>query len=136
MNHITLMGRLTRDPELRTTAQGTSVANWTLAVDRTWTKGEEQQTDFIDIVAWRETGEFVSRNFRKGQRMLLNGRLQIRDWTDKDGNKHRTYEVVARDIFFCGDRTPHQSAAPAASPQGEAYGKFETLDEDDGDLPF
>lgn len=111
---------------MRQTATGTSVANWTLAVDRTWTKGEEQQTDFIDIVAWRETGEFVSRNFRKGQRMLLNGRLQIRDWTDKEGNKHRTYEVVARDIFFCGDKGAEAKPAEA---------RFDTLD-DDGDLPF
>lgn len=119
MNQVTLMGRLTRDPELRQTAQGTPVASWTLAVDKEYQKGEERQAEFYDCVGWNKTGEFVARNFRKGQQMAMLGRLSVRDWTDKEGNKRRSYEIVARDVFFCGPK-PTQ---------------FDVVD-DEGDLPF
>ena len=97
LNHITIMGRLTRDPELRRTGSGTAVASFTLAVDRDFGKNEngERETDFIDCVAWRQTGEFVSKYFTKGRMAVVSGRLQIRGWTDKDGNKRRSAEVVA-----------------------------------------
>lgn len=102
LNHITLMGRLTRDPELRYTSSGTPVASFSLAVDRDFAsrEGGERQTDFIDIVAWRQTGEFVSKYFTKGSMAVVSGRLQIRDWQDKDGNRRRSAEVVADNIYF------------------------------------
>jgi len=102
LNHIVLMGRLTRDPELRYTQSQTAVASFTLAVDRDFggRDGGEKQTDFIDIVAWRQTGEFVSKYFTKGSMAVVSGRLQIRDWTDKEGNKRRSAEVVADNVYF------------------------------------
>ena len=96
LNHIVLMGRLTRDPELRRTGSGVAVASFTLAVDRDFAaQGAEKETDFVDIVAWRNTAEFVSRYFTKGRMAVVTGRLQIRNWTDKEGNKRRSAEVVA-----------------------------------------
>ena len=97
LNHITIMGRLTRDPELRRTGSGIAVASFTVTVDRDFggRDGGEKETDFIDCVAWRQTGEFVSKYFTKGRMIVVSGRLQIRSWTDKDGNKRRTAEVVA-----------------------------------------
>lgn len=95
LNHIVLMGRLTRDPELRYTQSQTPVASFSLAVDRDFGRGEEKQTDFIDCVAWRQTGEFVSKYFQKGSMAVVSGRLQIRDWTDRDGNKRRSAEVAS-----------------------------------------
>lgn len=100
LNTITLMGRLTRDPELRYTQNQTAVTSFSLAVDRDYGKGEDKQTDFIDIVAWRHTGEFVSKYFQKGSMAVVQGRLQVRDWTDKEGNKRRTAEVVAENVYF------------------------------------
>lgn len=101
LNHIVLMGRLTRDPEMRTTASGTAVASFTLACDRDYkAEGGERETDFVDIVAWRGTAEFVSTYFRKGQMAVVSGRLQIRNWTDKEGNKRRSAEVVAENVYF------------------------------------
>ena len=102
MNQIVLMGRLTRDPELRHTQTGTAVTSFSLAIDRGYTPkdGGERQTDFIDIVAWRNTAEFVSKYFTKGQMAAVTGRLQIRDWTDKDGNKRKSAEVVADNVYF------------------------------------
>ena len=106
LNHITIMGRLTRDPELRRTGSGTPVASFTLAVDRDYVQdGQERETDFIDCVAWRQTGEFVSKYFNKGRMAVVSGRLQIRSWTDKDGNKRRNAEVVADNVYF-GDSKP------------------------------
>lgn len=101
LNKIVLMGRLTRDPELRHTQSGTAVASFSLAVDRDF-KGQngEKETDFIDVVAWRNTGEFVSKYFSKGRMAVVSGRLQIRDWTDKDGNKRRSAEVIADNVYF------------------------------------
>lgn len=100
LNHIVLMGRLTRDPELRYTQSQIPVASFRLAVDRDFGRGEERQTDFIDCVAWRQTGEFVSKYFQKGSMAVVSGRLQMRDWTDKDGNKRTTAEVVADNVYF------------------------------------
>ena len=96
LNHIVLMGRLTRDPELRRTGSGIAVASFTLAVDRDFaSQGGEKETDFVDIVAWRSTAEFVSKYFTKGRMAVVSGRLQIRNWQDKEGNKRRSAEVVA-----------------------------------------
>ena len=101
LNHIVIMGRLTRDPELRKTQGGTSVASFTLAVDRDFTpEGGEKETDFIDYVAWKGTADFVSGYFFKGSMAVVDGRLQLRDWKDKDGNKRRSAEVVANRVYF------------------------------------
>ena len=102
LNHIVVMGRLTRDPELRRTGSGIPVASFTVAVDRDFGKNEngEKETDFIDCVAWRQTGEFVSKYFSKGSMAVVSGQLQIRSWTDKDGNKRRTAEIVASNVYF------------------------------------
>ncbi len=102
LNHIVLMGRLTRDPELRRTGSGIAVASFSIAVDRDFGSREsgERETDFIDIVAWRQTAEFVSKYFTKGRMAVVSGRLQIRNWNDKDGNKRRSAEVVADNVYF------------------------------------
>ena len=112
LNHIVIMGRLTRDPELRRTGTGVAVTSFTVAVDRDFGKNEngEKETDFIDCVAWRQTGEFVSKYFTKGRMAVVSGRLQIRSWTDKDGNKRRTAEVVADNVYF-GDSNTGAGAA-------------------------
>ena len=122
LNHITIMGRLTRDPELRRTGSGIAVASFSLAVDRDFGKNEngERETDFIDCVAWRQTGEFVSKYFTKGRMAVVSGRLQIRSWTDKDGNKRRTAEVVADNVYF-GD-SKRDSDNSGSSYGGNAYG--------------
>lgn len=147
LNHIVLMGRLTRDPELRRTQSGTAVASFTLAVDRDY-KGQdgEKETDFVDIVAWRNTAEFVSKYFGKGRMAVVDGRLQIRPWTDKDGNKRRSAEVVADNVYFGDSKRDSTQSAPsdsydAAPAYGNSYGgysdgQFTELDEDDGELPF
>ena len=132
LNKIVLMGRLTRDPELRRTQSGTAVASFTLAVDRDYKPQDgERETDFIDIVAWRGTGEFVSKYFTKGRMAVVEGRLQVRDWTDKDGNKRRSTEVVADNVYF-GDSKRPESGTPA-EPPGELQ---ELPDEERGELPF
>ena len=102
LNHITIMGRLTRDPELRRTGSGTAVASFSVAVDRDFAskEGGDRGTDFIDCVAWRSTGEFVSKYFVKGSMIVVSGRLQIRNWTDKDGNSRRSAEVMADNVYF------------------------------------
>ena len=119
LNRIILMGRLTRDPELRHTQTGTPVSSGSLAVDRAGqdkTTGEKS-TDFIDIVAWRQTAEFVSRFFTKGRMAVVEGRLQLRDWTDRDGNKRRTAEVIADNVYF-GDSKRDAEAGGYAAPSG------------------
>ncbi|MBR4016443.1 MAG: single-stranded DNA-binding protein [Oscillospiraceae bacterium] len=146
LNHITIMGRLTRDPELRRTGSGVAVASFTVAVDRDFGKNEngERETDFIDCVAWRQTGEFVSKYFTKGRMAVVSGRLQIRSWTDKDGNKRRTAEVVADNVYFGDSRRDGDGgnfAAPAdtfggySAPAAPAS-DFAMLDDDDAQLPF
>ncbi|MGM9589582.1 MAG: single-stranded DNA-binding protein [Faecousia sp.] len=121
LNHITIMGRLTRDPELRRTGSGIAVASFTVAVDRDFggRDGGEKETDFIDCVAWRQTGEFVSKYFTKGRMIVVSGRLQIRSWTDKDGNKRRTAEVVADNCYFGDSKRDNDSGS---SYGGSAYG--------------
>ena len=116
LNHIAIMGRLTRDPELRSTGSGLAVASFTVAVDRDFGKNEngEKETDFIDCVAWRNTAEFVSKYASKGRMVAVSGRLQIRSWTDKDGNKRRTAEVVADNVYFGDSRRDAEG--------GNAYG--------------
>ena len=165
LNHITIMGRLTRDPELRRTGSGIAVASFTLAVDRDFSPkdGGERETDFIDCVAWRQTGEFVSKYFTKGRMAVVSGRLQIRNWNDKDGNKRRSAEVVADNVYFGDSRREDQGGAsyggsayggnsygggygapaPAAggfggyaAPTGAPASDFAMLDDDDAQLPF
>ena len=153
LNHIVIMGRLARDPELRRTGSGIAVTSFTLAVDRDFAPkdGGERETDWIDCVAWRQTGEFVSKYFTKGRMAVVSGRLQIRNWTDKDGNKRSSAEVVADNVYF-GDskRDDHAGSAyggySAPAPAGSygGYGApasapasdFAMLEEDDAQLPF
>ena len=152
LNHIVLMGRLTRDPELRRTQSGIPVASFTLACDRDFgSNGQEKETDFVDVVAWRSTAEFVSKYFAKGRMAVVSGRLQIRSWTDKDGNKRRNAEVLADSVYFGDskqDGGQKQQAAPAYSPQygGGGYEypapaqmsnrEYALLEGDDGECPF
>ena len=149
LNHITIMGRLTRDPELRRTGSGVAVASFTLAVDRDFGKNEngEKETDFIDCVAWRQTGEFVSKYFTKGRMAVVSGRLQIRPWTDKDGNKRRTAEIVADNVYFGDSRRDGDNAGGYSAPAAGGFGgysapaaapasDFAMLEDDDAQLPF
>ena len=141
LNHITIMGRLTRDPELRRTGNGTAVASFTLAVDRDYSgkDGGDKETDFIDCVAWRQTGEFVSKYFTKGRMAVVSGRLQIRNWTDKDGNKRRTAEVVADNVYFGDSKRDGDNAGSNGSygvPVTGPASDFAMLDDDDAQLPF
>ena len=167
LNHIVVMGRLTRDPELRRTGSGIAVTSFSVAVDRDFgpKDGGERETDFIDCVAWRSTGEFVSKYFTKGSMAVVSGRLQIRSWTDKDGNKRRTAEIVADNVYFGDSKrssdqqhsgsygsatAPTYGSAPAAPGYGNApapsYGSysapsapasdFAMMDDDDAQLPF
>lgn len=164
LNRITLMGRLTRDPEERLTSSGVHVTNFSIAVDRDFKSDNgEKETDFIDCVAWRHTAEFVSKYFEKGQMAVVSGRLQIRQWTDKEGNNRRTAEVVADNVYFGESKRdkqanqtynpPHYdppapspeyfynanaSGVPAAAPKfpQQAPGQFEIVDDDDSELPF
>jgi len=135
LNHIVIMGRLARDPELRRTGSGVAVASFTVAVDRDFADKQsgEKETDFIDCVAWRQTGEFVSKYFRKGSMIVVSGRLQVRSWTDKDGNKRRTAEIVADNCYF-GDSKKSDTDAPTGHQT--AAQDFEPLDDDDAQLPF
>ncbi len=121
LNKITIMGRLTRDPELRRTGNGTAVASFTLAVDRDFAPkdGGERETDFIPCVAWRQTGEFVSKYFTKGSMAVVSGRLQIRNYTDKDGNKRTAAEVVVDNVYFGESK---QRSADSGNSNGNGYG--------------
>lgn len=142
LNSVNLMGRLTRDPELRYTSNNTPVASFSLAVERYFAgkDGGERQTDFIDCVAWRQTAEFVSKYFKKGNQMAVSGRLQTRDWTDKDNKKRKATEVIVENVYFCESKKSSDSqagSAPQASgsaPQSSTGG-FAPVD-DDGELPF
>ena len=148
LNHITIMGRLTRDPELRYTQSQTPVASFTLAVDRDFggRDGGEKQTDFIDCVAWRQTAEFVSKYFQKGSMAVVSGRLQIRDWTDRDGGKRRSAEVVVDNIYFGESRrrdggdtrstNDYHYDSYQSKPAGASASVFSDLSDDDGELPF
>lgn len=130
LNEIILMGRLTRDPELRRTQSGKSVTSFTLAVDRDFkTQGGEKETDFIDIVAWNATADFVNKYFTKGRMAIVKGRLQIRDWTDRDGGKRRSAEVIAENVYF-GDSKKAEAAQQEPDPDW-MHGN-----EDAGELPY
>lgn len=136
LNHITIMGRLTKDPELRRTGSGVAVTSFTLAVDRDFSGKDsgEKETDFIDCVAWRQTGEFVDKYFAKGRMAVVSGRLQMRNWTDKDGNKRRSAEIVADNVYF-GDSKKSESNTgdyPTSAPAQD----FVPIDNDDAQLPF
>ena len=162
LNRIIIMGRLVRDPELRTTQSGVSVTSFTLAVDRDFKNRDsgEKSTDFIDVVAWRQTAEFICKYFTKGRMAVAEGRLQIRDWKDRDGNNRRSAEVVADNVYFADSKrdsaggsdsygAPPAYGAPAApayggsqsygggygAPAGDSSG-FAEIDDQDGDLPF
>ena len=135
LNRIIVMGRMTRDPELRRTNSGTAIASFTVAVDRDFkSQSGEKETDFIDVVAWRNTAEFASKYFSKGRMAVVEGRLQIRDWTDKDGNKRRSAEIVADSVYF-GDSKRDGGDTVQSEPQSEPQSGFSEV-EDDGDLPF
>lgn len=130
LNHIVIMGRLTRAPELRKTQSGTPVASFTLACERDFAaQGETRETDFIDIVAWRYTAEFAEKYFSKGQMAIVTGRLQIRNWQDKEGNKRRSAEILADHIYFGEGK---KDRAETYEPQGG----FSEITGDDPDLPF
>ena len=160
LNHICIMGRLTRDPELRRTGSGVPVTSFTLAVDRDYNPkdGAEKETDFIDCNAWRNTAEFIERNFHKGSMAIVSGRLQIRNWTDKEGNKRRNAEVVADSVYFGDSKKSSEgnssyqsqygsqaSQNPFAeteamiakyTSQGANQSDFAMLEDDDAQLPF
>ena len=149
LNRIVLMGRLTRDPELRRTQSGTAVTSFSIACDRDFkSQNGEKEADFIDIVAWRGTAEFVSKYFTKGRMAIVEGRLQIRDWTDNNGGKRRSAEVVADNIYFGDskrDSAPGDYGAPPAygapagrgtPPSMDARSEFAEIGDEDGELPF
>lgn len=164
LNHITIMGRLTRDPELRRTGSGLAVVSFAVAVERDFPNKDtgERETDFIDCVAWRQTGEFVSKYFAKGAMVVVSGRLQIRVWTDKDGNKRKTAEIVADNVYFGESKRDRDERVTANQPNNTAYpnnshwgygyavpanyggyaapvapsSDFVILDDDDAQLPF
>lgn len=164
LNHIVLMGRLTRDPELRRTGSGVAVATFTLAVDRDFANSAtgERETDFIDIVAWRNTAEFVSKYFSKGRMAVVSGRLQIRPWTDKEGNKRRSAEIIADNVYFGDSKRDGNSEGNYSAPYGgQSFGNapaapannyggsysapaaapapasdFSMIEDDDSQLPF
>lgn len=130
LNKIFIMGRLTRDPELRRTQGGNAVTSFAMAVDRDFKSADgTKETDFIDVVAWRNTAEFAAKYFTKGRMAVVEGRLQMRDWTDKEGNKRRIAEVVADNIYF-GDSKREDA------PAGNSAPTFEEIEDDGGDLPF
>ena len=130
LNKIFIMGRLTRDPELRRTPSGTPVTSFSLAVDRDYkSQSGEKETDFIDVCAWRYTAEFVEKYFSKGQMAVVSGRLQIRNWEDKEGNKRRSAEILADHVYFGEGK---KDRAETYEPHGE----FNEITDDDSDLPF
>ena len=147
LNKVIIMGRLARDPELRRTQSGVSVTSFRIACDRDFkSQSGEKETDWIDVVAWRNTAEFVSKYFTKGRMAIVEGRLQTRDWTDKDGNKRTAVEVVADNVYFGDSKRDGQGGgydAPSYAPPADrgyvpAAGgnQFAEIDEEDGDLPF
>ena len=152
LNHIVIMGRLTRDPELRTTQAGVSVTSFTVAVDRDFggRDGGERQTDFIDCVAWRSTGEFVSKYFHKGSMMVVSGSLQSRKWQDREGNNRTSWEINADNVYFGESRRDGDSSRDSysnntysssydsgrSSAPAPASNTFVELDDGDGELPF
>jgi single-strand DNA-binding protein len=135
MNQCNFIGRLTRDPELRHTQSGVAVTSFSIAVDRPYSKDKEKEVDFIDVVCFRGTAEFTAKYFHKGQQIALSGRLQMRQWQDKDGHKRINAEVVADNVYFCGEKkeTAAQFQEPEYTPAAQT--EFAELG-NDGDLPF
>ncbi len=147
INMVALMGRLTYEPELRTTPAGVSVLRFQVACDRNYQKsGAERQADFIDCVAWRQTAEFISRYFHKGSMIAVEGSIQTQNYTDKEGKQRKSVEVVANNVSFCGSRNETGAAAPATQAQNTysqpapSYANADSSDFeeiiDDDDLPF
>mgnify|MGYP002764160079 CR=1 FL=1 len=135
LNKIFVMGRLTRDPELRRTNNGTAVASFALAVDRDFKNADgSKDTDFIDIVAWRGTAEFASKYFTKGRMAVVEGRLQMRDWQEKNGNNRRSAEIVADNMYFGDSRK--DTDTQGMPPRTDVKSQFVEMDDDDSDLPF
>ncbi len=133
INNITIMGRLTATPELKTTLSGVSVTSFAVAVDRKYTpSGQERQTDFIDCVAWRNTAEFISKYFKKGEMIAIEGELQTRMYEDKHGNKRKAVEVVVSNVSFCGSKQQSAEEKPSEAPN-EYPAEFDEIDDD---LPF
>ena len=134
LNHITIMGRLTRDPELRRTGSGVAVTSFTVAVDRDIPNKDTgtRDTDFIDCVAWRGSAEFVEKNFHKGSMAVVAGRLQIRDWTDKDGNKRRSAEVIVDNVYFGEAKKSSEQTGVLVQPEQD----YAMIEDDDAKLPF
>ena len=132
LSKVIIMGRLTRDPELRRTQSGTAVTSFTLAVDRDFkSQSGEKETDFIDVVAWRNTGEFAAKYLSKGRMVAVEGRIQVRDWQDKDGNRRKSVEVVADNVYF-GDSKRDSKPQESRTVDEPEFDEIE----DDGDLPF
>ena len=135
LNHIVIMGRIVREVELRRTGSGVAVASFTVAVDRDFggKDGGEKKTDFLDCVAWRQTGEFISKYFTKGRMIVVDGRLEMRDWTDKEGNKRRSAEINVANAYFGDSKRDGDSGyATPAAPASD----FAVIEDDDGQLPF
>lgn len=133
LNRVVIMGRLGRDPELRRTQSGVSVTSFSIACDRDFkSQSGEKETDWIDIVAWRNTAEFVSKYLTKGRMAIVDGRLQTREWTDKEGNKRTAVEVVAESVYFGDSQKQAQTARAAVDVSADDFTEID----DDGDLPF
>lgn len=129
------MGRLTRDPEIRYTQNNTPVASYSIAVDRNYSKDQDRQTDFIDIVSWNKAAEFVSKWFKKGSLIVVVGRLQVRKWQDKDGNNRISYEVISEEVSFGGSKNDSDSSVSNTNVTTDAV-DVEAADDDDGEMPF
>lgn len=138
LNHITVMGRLTHDPEMRKTPSGVSVVNFTVAVDRDIKNKEtgERETDFLDVVVWRYTADYVSKYCTKGSQVVVDGRLQIRNWTDKDGNKRKSAEIQAENVYIAGKKNEDAGHNENASAPSAQTAHVADDNEDEGDLPF
>ena len=140
LNKVVIMGRFTKDPELRRTGSGTAVTSFSLACDRDFkSQSGEKETDFIEVVAWKNTAEFVSKYFSKGRMAVVEGRLQIRDWTDKDGNKRTTAEVVAENVYFADSKRSESNDNQKENfnaLSGRLSDDFVPISEEDGEIPF
>lgn len=138
LNHIVLMGRMARDPELKQTQSGVSVCNFTIAVDRDYKNGDEKVTDWVDVVCWRGTADFVSKFMGKGRNVVVSGSLQSRKWQDKEGNNRTSWEVQAQNVYFADSKKDGDSgSAPANTPAPDVSANgFTDLGDDDGELPF
>ena len=137
LNHITAAGRLTKDPELRRTQNGVAVASFTIACDRDIKDASgNKQTDFIDCVVWRNTAEFVDKYFTRGRMVIVSGRLQMREWTDKNGNKRRNAEILAENVYFGDSKREVENTEKSETKEAEQTVDFDQVEIDDDELPF